>query len=132
MILASLLLTIAIWLNKDDMKMLLLTLLVGLSYFLPTELITNYYAWYFVVMTSEMVVMCSAICLKTRASLAITTICVMLLINHVNGLFFGGHLEGSPYHFVIKYLEYIELLACSLFSTTIVNKLGKVYRNAIS
>lgn len=127
MILASLLLALGIWLNKDEKKMLLLTLLVGLSYFLPTQLISHYYTWYFVVMATEMIVMCSAICLRTKASVAIAIICAMLLINHVNGLFFGGHLEGSPYYFVVKYLEYIELLSCSLFSTTIINKLRGFY-----
>lgn len=124
---ALLLLTWAIYLNKDDKKMLLLTLLVGLSYLLPVHLITNMYVWYGVVMGAELFVLLSAICLRTNASVAVATVCAMLLVNHLNGLFFNGYLENSPYQIIVPYLEYIELLACSLFASKTINKLKGLY-----
>ncbi len=123
MIIASLLILIATWLNRDDRNMLLLTLLVGWSYCLPVELITDKHTWYATCMTAEAVVLIAALLLKTRMSLVIMIICALLEINHINGLFFNGHSSGSPYHIVVKYLEYIEIVACSLFSLTIINKM---------
>ena len=107
--------------------MLLLTLLVGLSYFLPVHLITDRSVWYAAVMCAEMTVLVAALFLKTRASVIVATVCIMLEINHLNGLFFGGHLDGSPYSLIVPYLEYIELLACSLFSQKILNKMKGLY-----
>lgn len=120
---ALLLLTWAIYLNKDDKKMLLLTLLVGLTYLLPVHLLTNMYAWYAVCIGAELLVLCSALLLRTRASIAVAVVCTMLLINHFSGLFFNGYLDSSPYQYIVPYLEHLELLACSLFSTRTINKL---------
>lgn len=107
--------------------MLLLTLLVGLSYLLPVHLITDMYAWYAVVMGAELFVLCSSLLLRTKASVAVATVCTMLLVNHINGLFFNGYLESSPYQIIVPYLEYIELLACSLFASKTINKLKGLY-----
>lgn len=109
--------------------MLLLTLLVGLSYFLPVHLITDRSVWYAVCIGAELFVLCSALLLRTKASVAIAVVCTLLLINHFNGLFFNGHLESSPYQIIVPYLEYIELLACSLFSSKIINKLKEVFQH---
>ena len=122
MIYASLLIILAIYLNKDDLRMLALTLIVGASYFLPVEYITDRTVWYSTVVIAEMIVIISAIALKTRASLVIAVICAMLEINHINAILFGGH-SGSPYELVIKSLEYFELAACLVFSKPIIEKL---------
>lgn len=122
MITSSLLVLLAVYLNKDDVKMLALTLIVAASYFLPVEYITNRTAWYSTVVIAEMIVIISALALRTRASLVIVIICAMLEINHLSAILFGGH-YGSPYEIVIKSLEYIELAACCLFSEPVIKKL---------
>lgn len=103
--------------------MLLLTLMVGWSYYLPVELITSRDAWYMACIGTELIVIITAVALCARASCIVVAICAMLEMNHINGWIFDGHVNSSPYHVVVKYLEYIELLACSLFSFPVINKM---------
>ena len=103
--------------------MLLLTLAVGGSYFLPTDTIQSRALWYGVCIGAEAFVMLVAFLFETKASMVIIAICAMLEINHFTGLFFGGHKPGSPYEWVVKSLEYIELSSLVLFSRSILNSL---------
>lgn len=123
MIAAFILLLIALYCNIDARNSLALTFIVGASYFFPFDIIHNRDLWYASVIISELIVLLSALALKTRASLMVIVICVMLELNHINGYFFGGHNPESPYHVVVKYLEYIEIVALILFSSKIINKI---------
>lgn len=123
MIAASLLILLALYLNKDDKNTLALVLLVGASYFLPVHLITDRGTWYATVIIAELIVLLSAVTLKTKASLMVIVACVMLELNHINGYLFNGHNPESPYQVVVKYIEYIEISALILFSSPVINKL---------
>jgi hypothetical protein len=103
--------------------MLMLTLAVGVSYFLPVDYIHNTCAWYAACIASELSVFAIAYSIKTKASNIIMLLCSMLTLGHINGWLFHGYLLESPYHIVVPYLEYLELLSCSLFSTQITNNL---------
>lgn len=123
MIVASLLVLLALYINRDDYKMLWLTWAVSISFFLPVHYIHNTCAWYAACITSELIVFAIAYALNSRASRIIMLLCSMLTLGHINGWLFNGYLLESPYHIVVPYLEHLELISCSLFSTHITTKL---------
>lgn len=125
MLIASILLLLALYINRADFKMLSLTFIVGLSYFLPVDLITSSSTWYISCISAELFVLSSAIMIRTRASNIITAICTMLILGHINGWLFHGYSSTSPYHTIVPYLEHLEILSCLLFSNPVIKKLKK-------
>ena len=123
MIAAALLILAALYLNRADERMLMLTTAVGVSYFLPVYLITVPVTWYYACVATEATVFIAALVLRARASESIMFLCLMLSLCHITGLVFPIHAATNPYEIIVPYLEYLELLSCSLFSTCITNKI---------
>jgi hypothetical protein len=110
----SLFFVIAIVLNKRNERNLLITLLVGLSFYMPTELITNYYAWYAVCFSAELskIVICSL--LYSRLSPPLIAMNMNMFGCHAISFLFKTNI---PYYTeVMPYLELFEVLICILFA----------------
>ena len=104
----------AILLNSGCKKNLLLTLLVGLSFYVPTELITNYYAWYITCISAEAVKIVACYVLFSRISPPLLAMNIFMLACHLMSFLFQVNI---PYYKqVIPYLELLEILACILFA----------------
>lgn len=121
----SAILLIALWLNKTDKKMLILTLIVGMSFFLPVELIQTRPEWFMACIAAESFVLLSALFLKTKATFAIIGICSMLLLSHI---ITWNYLDIPNYAFIVPYLEYLEIIVCVLCSNTLLNYLKGMLR----
>jgi hypothetical protein len=111
---------IAVYLNLKDTRALLMALVVGLSYFFPFELISSRDAWYIACVASELIVILFCTWLRSKSSLAIAGLCIMLLASH----FIAYHnIQLQVYSLVAKYLEYVQIVSCILLSHPILNYL---------
>ena len=120
MIIYTVMFLVAVCLNLKDTRALLMALVVGLSYFFPFELISSRDAWYIACATSELIVITFCIWLRSKSSIAIAGLCVMLLASH----FIAYHnIQLQAYSIVAKYLEYVQVLSCVLLSHPILNYL---------
>jgi len=103
-------------LNLGFKKNLLIVLLVGFSFYFPTELITNYYWWYATCISIEFLKIVACYLLLTRLSVPILAMNMFLLSCHGLSLIFDVNI---PYYKqVVPYLEHFEILACILFANT--------------
>lgn len=105
---------VAILLNSGCKKNLLLTFLVGFSFYIPTELITNYYAWYLVCIATELVKIVACYKLYSRISPPLLAMNIFMLACHF--MSFAFEVNIPYYKQVIPYLELFEILACILFA----------------
>lgn len=112
----------AFYVNRRDPRMLLLTLAVGVSVFIPVPRHTAF-AFYGFCISAELVVGLTAWILSARGSTSIMCICVLLVINHIMGYALDGSQPLSPYRAVVKLLECGQLLACVACSTAVANTL---------
>jgi hypothetical protein len=129
MLLAYILLAIALALTIWDRNSLLLTLAVGCSYFLPVELITSRPLWVAACIVSELTVLSIALYLQTQATKAVGCMCGLLVLCHLLGWYFSGF-DTSTYASIVyqtiePYLEYMEILACIVFSKPVIDKIFK-------
>ena len=130
MITALILTGLCILANIGDKKMLLLSLMVCGSYFLPVHLITDRDLWYIVCLSAELTVLASAVLLRVPAIIAIVPIIFMMSAAHIID-YLAGSKVSSPYRIVLHYLEYVEIACCLIFSHPILNNLKeyvKCYR----
>lgn len=120
MIIYTVMFLIAVYFNLKDTRALLMALVVGLSYFFPFELISSRESWYIACALSELIVIAFCIWLRSKSSVAIAGLCVMLLASH----FIAYHdIQLQAYSIVAKYLEHVQVLSCVLLSHPILNYL---------
>lgn len=122
MIAYAALLGLSLWLNRADRKMLLLSVLVGGSFFMevprgsPAE-------FYGVCITIEIVLACAAIALQARASLVIAEICLVMVAAHIMGWATNGYAPASPYKGIMLITEYAQIVVCILASQSALSRL---------
>lgn len=119
MLTAAILLCVALWLNRKEPNALLLTLLIGISAFIPVPP-ENFYLNCAI---GEFCIFIAAWSLNVRASQAIMLICFQLEVAHLLGFYLNGYPPESPYRTVVPFLEHLELVVCSLFSYPIFSRI---------
>lgn len=124
-----LLLSAGLWLNRRDPKMLTLTVVVGVSIFLPVPPFETAAAWYTYCFVAEVAVAAVAFALATRASPYIVAMCVSLDLMHLVGIFIGPSPGFGPYRIGVPILECAELAACVMMSTPVFTKFYNVFHN---
>ena len=105
---------IALLLNSGCKRNLLLTLLVGFSFYFPTELITNYYAWYAACISIEVIKIIACYVLFSRISPPLLAMNFFMLVCHLMSFVF--EINVPYYKQVMPYLEVFEILVCILFA----------------
>lgn len=114
-------LALAVWLNQGDRRALTLTVLVGLTIFVPTP--REWGNFFLFCISAEILVIIAALRLKTAASPLVILACVLLVIAHVMGYYKNGYPSYSPYRAIVPTLETLELLCCVLASAPIASRL---------
>lgn len=120
MIFYTCLLLLAVYLNRENLNSVLLTILVGLSWYLPVELIHSRGWWFTACIMSEVFVLTCALALNTTSKYAIAGIAAMLGMSHALCWKFR---TLETYYIVENYLEYTEIAACILFSNPIIQQI---------
>lgn len=125
MIAYAALLGLSLWLNRADRKMLLLSLLVGGSFFMevPRSSATAFYA---TCITVEVVLAVFALLLRARASLLIAEICLVMVAAHIMGWLTNGYAPSSPYKGIMFITEYAQIVVCVLASRSALARLRNV------
>lgn len=122
MIAYAALLGLSLWLNRADRKMLLLSVLVGGSFFMevprgsPSE-------FYGVCITIEIVLAVAALALGARASLIVAEICLVMVAAHIMGWLTNGYAPFSPYKGIMLITEYAQIAVCILASRSALTRL---------
>lgn len=109
------LLAIGLVLNWQCRRMLAVTLIVGISVFLPAPH-ESAEKFYFFCIVAEVIVGLLAWASQSRAGTIIADICVLLVIAHVLGYALGGSPPFSPYRVIVKILEVSQLVVCAALS----------------
>lgn len=111
-------------LNGQDRRMLFLTALVGIGFFIPapTDSASSFYIW---VIYVDTIVGILALFLQAKASVMVAELSVLLVIAHIMGYAWDGSLPFSPYHIIVKILEVSQIGACVALSPV----LAPVLRN---
>lgn len=111
------LLALALALNFRDVRMLLLTFLVGVSIFVPVPRgsAEQFYAF---CVGFEIAVAAAAWAVDDEESTAdwLVSICALLVIVHVLGYYLDGNPPFSPYRAIVKILEVSQLAVCVALS----------------
>lgn len=109
------LLAVGLVLNWQCRRMLAVTIIVGISVFLPAphESAEKFYLF---CTAAEMVVGLLAWASQSRAGAVVADICVLLVIAHVMGYALDGSPPFSPYRVIVKILEISQLVACAALS----------------
>lgn len=105
----------ALYLNRRDPRMLLLTLAVGVSVFLPVPK-HSAFAFYGFCIMAELTVGLTALVLRARGSEIIVSLCVVLEIAHVMGYILNGYPPLSAYRIIVPILETAQLVTCVCMS----------------
>lgn len=108
----------ALILNIKDIRMLFLTLIVGVSIFIqvPSDSAETFYSF---CVLFELLIAVLAWSTKREAGFLIANACVLLVIAHVMGYSLDGSAPLSPYHVIVKLLELIELGICVALSPVV-------------
>lgn len=109
---------LAICLNMFDRPMLLLTIVVGVGFFLPAPRgsADEFYAF---CITMEIFVGVAAWYSKSKAGYIIVDVSLALVITHLMGYALDGNPPFSPYRLIVKILEVTQLMACAALSPII-------------
>ena len=111
------LLILAVYLNRKNPDSVLLTLLVGLSWYLPVDLIHSRGWWFTTCIASEVFVLIMSMILNTPAKFAMTGVTFMLAMSHALCWKFKSL---DTYYVIANYLEYMEILVCLIFSSPVI------------
>ncbi len=122
------LLLVALWLNRNNIKMLALTIIVGVGVFIPVPAIN----FYLNCAIGEMCIFLLAYMLSTSASCAIRILSLQLVVAHWLGHYLNGYPIDSPYHTVVQYTEHLELFVCSMFSNPVVDKITERIKRCLN
>jgi hypothetical protein len=118
----AILLALAFWLNRHDRRMLLLTLAVGVSVFLPVPK-SSAFAFYASCICAEFLVGLVAFVLRARGSEMVLSACVVLEIAHLMGYILNGYPPLSSYRIIVPVLESAQLVACVAMSPALFARL---------
>lgn len=113
---------LGLYLNRHDRRMLLLTLAVGVSVFVPVPRHTAF-AFYSFCIGAEFIVAVIALLLRARASEMILSMCAALELTHIMGYILDGSDHLSSYRVIVPVLESAQLLACVLMSPPLFSRL---------
>ena len=116
------LLALAFHLNRRDRRMLLLTLAVGVSVFLPVPR-ESAEVFYAACVAAELVVALVAMLAAARATELIMSLCVALELTHIMGYILDGSGQLSSYRVLVPVLEAAQLVACVCMSPAIFARL---------
>lgn len=111
---------LAVYLNRKNPDSVLLTLLVGLSWYIPVDLIHSRGWWFTTCIASEVFVLIFSLILNTASKFAMVGITFMLAMSHA---FCWKFKSLETYYIVENYLEYVEILTCILFSNPIIHNI---------
>ena len=122
MIAYAALLGLSLWLNRADRKMLLLSVLVGGSFFMevPRGSAAEFYG---VCLTIEVVLAVAALAIGARASLIVAEICLVMVAAHIMGWATNGYAPASPYKGIMLITEYAQIVVCILASRSALDRL---------
>lgn len=109
------LLVVGIILNFLDIRMLVLTVLVGISIFIPVPSETPLQFYSFCI-GFELLVAAVAWSTQREAGFLIANACFLLVVAHLMGYALDGSAPLSPYHVIVKMLETLELGVCIALS----------------
>ena len=118
----ALMLALALYLNRHDRRMLGLTVVVGLSVFLPVPK-SSALAFYGFCFVAELVVILLALRLHAQGSELIVSLCVVLELAHVMGYILNGYPPLSSYRAIIPILESAQLVTCICMSPALYARL---------
>jgi len=116
-LLCGLMLLIALAVNLTDRRMLALTCVVGVSFFLPTP--DSYDQFYISCISAECLTAIFALRLKAAGSILVAELCALLVITHLLGYSLDGSPPFSPYRVIVKLLEFSQIAACAALSPVI-------------
>jgi hypothetical protein len=119
----AVLLCSALWLNRKNLRMLVLTAAVGAGIFVPVPYEATPALWYMKCVLVELAVAAAASLLRARASSAILLWSGLLTLMHLVGVFVGPQSGVGPYRIIIPILETAELITCLLLSDSVWSKI---------
>ena len=122
------LLIIAIMLNREDSKTVLLCLIVATSYYLPVNLISDYYWWYVTCMLAELAVIVLCIRLPSVPSVLLSVITTLLLLAHISSFLSA---DMKHYHAIAVSLEYLQITCFIIGSKPVIDSIVKLIENNI-
>lgn len=108
----------ALILNLRDFRMLVISMMVVVSIFVPVPS-SNAESFYTFCVLFEILVAVIAWATRKEAGFLIANACVLLVIAHVMGYSLDGSVPLSPYHVIVKILELVELGICVALSPVI-------------
>lgn len=114
----SALFAVALAFNLLDRRMLLLTALVGVGFYWPQPT-TSAAAFYTSCIAAEVLVGVAAYALDRQRGFWIGEIALLLVLSHIMGFTLDGSLPFSPYHLIVKLLEFSQIAACVALSPVI-------------
>lgn len=116
------LLILATALSMRYKRVLLLTLVVGLSGLLPMQMVTEAYTWWAICIGFELLKIILAFKLKTRLSYPVMFLSSLMLICHLALLVADNQM---PHTVIVPILEHLEMTSCILFSPIILHYLKR-------
>lgn len=118
----AVLLLIAFVLNWRDWRMLALTIIVGLSVFVPVPRDSGA-VFYSFCAAFEAVVLFVALMLRARASEVIASLCIVLILAHIMGYCMNSWNALSSYRLIVPLLESVQIASCVLMSPALFHRL---------
>lgn len=114
----SSLLFVALLLNLGDRRMLALTAVVGALFLIPAPMASaeQFYSYCIV---AEIGVAIAAYFIHADGTEAVIEVCVLLVAAHVMGYILDGSQPLSPYHVLVKILEFVQIAVCAVFSPAV-------------
>lgn len=76
--------------------------------------------WYAICITAEIFTLLTCVVFRSTVSIPVGLLSIFLIAVHILGYSFNGGLSDSPYHYSVLTIEYTELVACILFSPTLI------------
>lgn len=113
---------LSLWFNRRDSRLLLLTLVVGGSFFLDVPR-TSQAVFYGTCIAVEVIVAITALVLRTRASALVAELCAVMVISHIMAWMIDGHSATSVYKPIMFAAEYSQMLVCLLAAQPVASRL---------
>jgi len=110
-------LVLALWLNRRDRRMLVLTSAIGINVFIPAP--SEWPTFYIFCGLAEITVALVALRLKAAASAPIIILSTLMAFTQYLGYKLDGSLPFSQYGAALDLLETSEILCCLLLSNPI-------------
>lgn len=111
---------LSLLLNCRDRRMFALTAMLGLFFFLPAPM-DSQWQFYTYCIAAEVAVFFFALKLQSNASGAVMLLCIFLAISHIMAVSLGGYGIFNPYRLIVKILEFLQFSACVALSPVIMS-----------